>query len=245
MSFPLLTATAALPAIGAIATAAVPAARRTAAKWLALTVSLATLVLALHRVRPLRTGRRPLPADRIARLDQGLRRPLRTRRRRHRGGAPRAHRPADPVRDPGRLARRRRPGDELQPLAPHPGLLRPDPHGGSDGDPLLRGHRRLPLLHPLRSHAHPDVLPHRGLRGPGALGQRRERGGAAQLRRGEVPPLQPGRMGSSCWPPSSGSTSSRGASRSRRSPRRGPTARWTWRPPPSGGSSSGSSSPSR
>ncbi|MEU5714739.1 NADH-quinone oxidoreductase subunit M [Streptomyces sp. NPDC020403] len=46
MSFPLLTATAALPAIGAIATAAVPAARRTAAKWLALAVSLATLVLA-------------------------------------------------------------------------------------------------------------------------------------------------------------------------------------------------------
>ena len=47
MSFPLLTATAALPAIGAIATAAVPAARRTAAKWLALLVSLATLVLAV------------------------------------------------------------------------------------------------------------------------------------------------------------------------------------------------------
>lgn len=46
MSFPLLTVTAALPAIGAIATAAVPAARRTAAKWLALAVSLATLVLA-------------------------------------------------------------------------------------------------------------------------------------------------------------------------------------------------------
>ncbi|MGP4044812.1 NADH-quinone oxidoreductase subunit M [Streptomyces sp. 2A115] len=47
MSFPLLTATAALPALGAIATAAVPAARRTAAKWLALLVSLATLVLAV------------------------------------------------------------------------------------------------------------------------------------------------------------------------------------------------------
>lgn len=46
MSFPLLTATAALPAIGAVATAAVPAARRTAAKWLALLFSLATLVLA-------------------------------------------------------------------------------------------------------------------------------------------------------------------------------------------------------
>ncbi|TQK52579.1 NADH dehydrogenase subunit M [Streptomyces sp. SLBN-118] len=46
MSFPLLTATAALPAVGAIATAAVPAARQTAAKWLALLVSLATLVLA-------------------------------------------------------------------------------------------------------------------------------------------------------------------------------------------------------
>ncbi|MGN5633044.1 NADH-quinone oxidoreductase subunit M [Streptomyces sp. AC154] len=46
MSFPLLTATAVLPAIGAIATAAVPAAQRTAAKWLALLFSLGTLVLA-------------------------------------------------------------------------------------------------------------------------------------------------------------------------------------------------------
>ncbi|MEV7869527.1 NADH-quinone oxidoreductase subunit M [Streptomyces sp. NPDC088124] len=46
MSFPLLTATAVLPAIGAIATAAVPAARRTAAKWLALLFSLGTLALA-------------------------------------------------------------------------------------------------------------------------------------------------------------------------------------------------------
>jgi NADH-quinone oxidoreductase subunit M len=46
MSFPLLTATAALPAVGAIATAAVPAKQRTAAKWLALLFSLATLVFA-------------------------------------------------------------------------------------------------------------------------------------------------------------------------------------------------------
>ncbi|MFF0746410.1 NADH-quinone oxidoreductase subunit M [Streptomyces sp. NPDC004111] len=46
MSFPLLTATAVLPAAGAILTAAVPAARRTVAKWLALLVSLGTLVLA-------------------------------------------------------------------------------------------------------------------------------------------------------------------------------------------------------
>ncbi|MEU5301983.1 NADH-quinone oxidoreductase subunit M [Streptomyces noursei] len=46
MSFPLLTATAVVPAIGAIATAAVPAAKRTAAKWLALLFSLATLALA-------------------------------------------------------------------------------------------------------------------------------------------------------------------------------------------------------
>ncbi|WP_149183097.1 NADH-quinone oxidoreductase subunit M [Streptomyces sp. TRM49041] len=46
MSFPLLTVTAALPAVGAIVTAAVPAARRTAAKWLALLFSLATLALA-------------------------------------------------------------------------------------------------------------------------------------------------------------------------------------------------------
>ncbi|MFI9603091.1 MULTISPECIES: NADH-quinone oxidoreductase subunit M [Streptomyces] len=47
MSFPLLTATAVLPALGAVATAAVPAARRTAAKWLALVASLATLALAV------------------------------------------------------------------------------------------------------------------------------------------------------------------------------------------------------
>ncbi|MEU7169221.1 NADH-quinone oxidoreductase subunit M [Streptomyces morookaense] len=42
----LLTVTAAVPALGAVATAAVPAARRTAAKWLALAFSLATLGLA-------------------------------------------------------------------------------------------------------------------------------------------------------------------------------------------------------
>jgi NADH-quinone oxidoreductase subunit M len=47
MSFPLLTATAALPAVGAVVTAAVPAAQRTAAKWLALLFSLATLALAV------------------------------------------------------------------------------------------------------------------------------------------------------------------------------------------------------
>lgn len=45
-TFPLLTITAAVPAVGAIATAAVPAAKRELAKWLALGVSLATLVLA-------------------------------------------------------------------------------------------------------------------------------------------------------------------------------------------------------
>ncbi|RKN05530.1 NADH-quinone oxidoreductase subunit M [Streptomyces radicis] len=43
MSFPLLTATALTPAIGAIVTAAVPSARRTAAKWIALAFSLATV----------------------------------------------------------------------------------------------------------------------------------------------------------------------------------------------------------
>jgi NADH-quinone oxidoreductase subunit M len=46
MSFPLLTMTAALPAVGAVVTAAVPAARRTAAKYTALAFSLGTLVLA-------------------------------------------------------------------------------------------------------------------------------------------------------------------------------------------------------
>ncbi|WUH91561.1 NADH-quinone oxidoreductase subunit M [Streptomyces sp. NBC_00433] len=45
-SFPLLTVTAAVPAVGAVVTAAVPAARRTAAKYTALLFSLATLVLA-------------------------------------------------------------------------------------------------------------------------------------------------------------------------------------------------------
>jgi NADH-quinone oxidoreductase subunit M len=46
MAFPLLTMTAALPAAGAIATAAVPAVRRTAARWLALGFALATLASA-------------------------------------------------------------------------------------------------------------------------------------------------------------------------------------------------------
>ncbi|TVL93576.1 NADH-quinone oxidoreductase subunit M [Streptomyces sp. SAJ15] len=46
MSFPLLTAMAAVPAIGAVVTAAVPAAKRSAAKWTALLFSLATLALA-------------------------------------------------------------------------------------------------------------------------------------------------------------------------------------------------------
>ncbi|MCZ4122238.1 NADH-quinone oxidoreductase subunit M [Streptomyces sp. H39-S7] len=46
MSFPLLTVTAALPAVGAIVTAAVPAAKRNLAKWSALGFSVATLVLA-------------------------------------------------------------------------------------------------------------------------------------------------------------------------------------------------------
>ncbi|MFX4294526.1 NADH-quinone oxidoreductase subunit M [Streptomyces bohaiensis] len=47
MSFPLLTATVLAPAIGAVATAAVPSARRTLAKWVALTASLVTAVLAI------------------------------------------------------------------------------------------------------------------------------------------------------------------------------------------------------
>lgn len=47
MSFPLLTAVAVVPAVGAIATAALSAAKRNAAKWLALLFSLATFALAL------------------------------------------------------------------------------------------------------------------------------------------------------------------------------------------------------
>jgi NADH-quinone oxidoreductase subunit M len=46
MSFPILTVTAVVPAVGAVVTAAVPAARRTAAKYTALGFSLVTLVLA-------------------------------------------------------------------------------------------------------------------------------------------------------------------------------------------------------
>ncbi|NUS17677.1 MAG: NADH-quinone oxidoreductase subunit M [Streptomyces sp.] len=46
MSFPLLTVTAVVPAAGAVVTAAVPAARKTAAKYTALLFALATLVLA-------------------------------------------------------------------------------------------------------------------------------------------------------------------------------------------------------
>ena len=111
MSFPLLTATAALPAIGAIATAAVPAARAHRRQVAG------AARLARHagprgrRPGPLRPGRRPLPAHRIARLDRGLRGPLRAGRGRHRGGADRADRAADPVRHPGGLARRRPAGD--------------------------------------------------------------------------------------------------------------------------------------
>ncbi|MFF9480901.1 NADH-quinone oxidoreductase subunit M [Streptomyces sp. NPDC014733] len=47
LSFPLLTCAAALPAVGAVVTAALPAARRTAAKWVALLFSLATFAMAL------------------------------------------------------------------------------------------------------------------------------------------------------------------------------------------------------
>jgi NADH-quinone oxidoreductase subunit M len=46
MSFPLLTATVLVPALGAVATAAVPAARRTLAKWVALGASVVTAVFA-------------------------------------------------------------------------------------------------------------------------------------------------------------------------------------------------------
>lgn len=47
MSFPLLTAMAVAPAAGALVTAAMPAARRTAAKWTALAFSLVTLGFAV------------------------------------------------------------------------------------------------------------------------------------------------------------------------------------------------------
>ncbi|MGP4109816.1 NADH-quinone oxidoreductase subunit M [Streptomyces sp. 4N509B] len=56
MSFPLLTALVLTPAIGAVATAAVPAAQRTAAKWLALLFSLVTAGLAAAVVLRFDTG---------------------------------------------------------------------------------------------------------------------------------------------------------------------------------------------
>src|SRR5262245_32637551 len=46
-TFPILTVTAALPAVGAVVTAAVPAAKRAAAKSTALAFALGTLVLAV------------------------------------------------------------------------------------------------------------------------------------------------------------------------------------------------------
>ncbi|MFC5721920.1 NADH-quinone oxidoreductase subunit M [Streptomyces gamaensis] len=56
MAFPLLTVTAAVPALGALVTAAVPAARREAAKRLALGVSLVTLALAVVQLVRFDTG---------------------------------------------------------------------------------------------------------------------------------------------------------------------------------------------
>ena len=46
-AFPLLTAVAVVPAVGAVATAAVPAARRTAAKWTALGFALTAFSIRL------------------------------------------------------------------------------------------------------------------------------------------------------------------------------------------------------
>ncbi len=54
--FPILTVTAAVPAVGAVVTAAVPAARRTAAKYTALVFSLAVLVLSLVTLFRFDTG---------------------------------------------------------------------------------------------------------------------------------------------------------------------------------------------
>ncbi|MEC3996322.1 NADH-quinone oxidoreductase subunit M [Actinacidiphila sp. DG2A-62] len=54
--FPILTVTAAVPAVGAVVTAAVPAARRTAAKYTALVFSLAVLVLSLVTLVRFDTG---------------------------------------------------------------------------------------------------------------------------------------------------------------------------------------------
>ena len=60
-------------------------------------------------------------------------------------------------------------------------LRRADPDRRGDGDDVVHRPRHPAVLHLLRGHAHPDVLPHRRLR----------RGAKALARRGEVPALQP------------------------------------------------------
>ena len=180
MSFPLLTATAALPAIGAIATAAVPGrpAHRRQVAGAALLAGHARAGGRSSLVRFDPGGARYQLTESHAWIrDFGVRYEL--GRGRHRGGAHRADRAADPVRHPGRLARRRPPGGRSpRRWRPTQGFFALILTGRGDGGPLLRGHRRLPLLHLLRSHAHPDVLPHRRLRGPGprAAARRRRRG---------------------------------------------------------------------
>ena len=77
-------------------------------------------------------------------------------------------------------------------------VLRADAGPGDDDDRRLRGHRRLPVLRLLRSHADPDVLHDRELR-------HRQ----TAVRGGQVPALQPGSAACSCWSPSSRCTSTR------------------------------------
>ena len=114
--------------------------------------------------------RRRLPVHRGRHLDQGVRRPLRRRRRRARPADGAADRRAGPGRDRGQLVRRRR--------GAHEGVLRLG--AGARGSRVggLRGHRRLLLLRRVRGDPDPGVLPDRRLRRPGS-----------SPRRGEVPDL--------------------------------------------------------
>ncbi|CAM5308930.1 hypothetical protein SVIOM342S_03230 [Streptomyces violaceorubidus] len=122
MSFPLLTVTAACRPSGR--SPRQPCRPRNAprpsgwrclwSRWPALGLAVAVLV----RFDP--DGDRYQLAE-FQCLDRGLRRPVRTGRGRHRGGADRA-RPADPVHHPRGLARRRPAGDRQQPVAADAGL---------------------------------------------------------------------------------------------------------------------------
>ena len=143
----------AVPAVGAAVVAALPAGRD---RW----PSRSRWASALRRAAARRRWSPPVAFDAggdrfqlttVRRLDPGLRRPLRPRRRRHRAGDDRADRRA-------RAGRARLPpGTSELPERPHrsTGLLRLAAAARGDDDRRLRRHRRLPVLRVLRGHAVP------------------------------------------------------------------------------------------